>query len=44
MGFDIGVTDKGFKYMEINSHPEIDYLQMYRPFLLICLQKNILNP
>lgn len=31
MGFDIGVTDKGFKCMEINSHPGIDYVQMYRP-------------
>lgn len=31
MGFDIGVTDKGFKCMEINSHPGIGYVQMYRP-------------
>ena len=33
MGFDIGITDKGIKIMEINSHPGIKYMQIYRPFL-----------
>lgn len=32
MGFDIGVTDKGFKCMEINSHPGIGHMQLYHPF------------
>ena len=34
MGFDIGVTDKGFKCMEINSHPGIKYMQIFRPLFL----------
>ncbi|MBR1764096.1 MAG: hypothetical protein IJ746_01745 [Ruminococcus sp.] len=33
MGFDIGVTDKGFKCMEINSHPGIGHMQLFHPFL-----------
>lgn len=33
MGFDIGVTDKGFKCMEINTHPGIKYMQIFRPLL-----------
>lgn len=33
MGFDIGVTDKGFKCMEINSHPGIMYDQMFNPWM-----------
>ena len=33
MGFDIGVTDNGFKLMEINSHPGIKYMQIFKPFL-----------
>ena len=32
MGFDIGLTDRGPKIMEINSHPGIGYLQMFRGF------------
>ncbi len=31
MGFDIGVTDAGFKCMEINSHPGIKYMQIFKP-------------
>ena len=34
LGFDIGVTDKGFKCMEINTHPGIKYMQILRPFLI----------
>lgn len=34
LGFDIGVTDKGFKCMEINSHPGIKYLQIFNPLML----------
>lgn len=33
MGFDICVTDKGFKCLEINSHPGIKYMQVFKPFL-----------
>lgn len=33
LGFDIGVTDKGFKCMEINSHPGIKYMQIFKPLL-----------
>lgn len=33
MGFDIGVTNKGFKCMEINSHPGIKYMQIFKPLL-----------
>lgn len=33
MGFDIGITDNGFKCMEINSHPGIKYMQIFRPLL-----------
>lgn len=29
MGFDIGITDDGFKCMEINSHPGIKYMQIF---------------
>lgn len=31
LGFDIGVTDKGFKCMEINTHPGIKYMQVFHP-------------
>ncbi len=30
LGFDIGVTDHGFKCMEINTHPGIKYMQIFR--------------
>lgn len=30
MGFDIGVSEDGFKCMEINTHPGIGHMQMYR--------------
>ena len=30
MGFDIGITDNGFKCMEINSHPGIKYMQIFK--------------
>lgn len=33
LGFDIGVTDKGFKCMEINTHPGIKYMQTFKPLL-----------
>ena len=33
MGFDIGITDEGFKCMEINSHPGIKYMQVFAPLL-----------
>lgn len=32
MGFDIGITDTGFKIMEINSHPGINTSQVFCPF------------
>lgn len=32
LGFDIGVTEDGFKCMEINSHPGIKYMQIFKPF------------
>ncbi len=31
MGFDIGVTETGFKCMEINTHPGIGYMQLFKP-------------
>ena len=34
MGFDIGITKDGFKCMEINSHPGIKYMQIFKPLLL----------
>lgn len=33
LGFDIGITDSGFKCMEINSHPGIKYMQIFHPFM-----------
>ena len=33
MGYDIIVTDDGFKIIEINSHSSIDYFQAYQPLL-----------
>lgn len=33
LGFDVGVTDRGFKFMEINSHPGIKYLQIFNPLM-----------
>lgn len=33
MGFDIGITNKGFKCMEINTHPGIKYLQVFKPLM-----------
>lgn len=33
MGFDIGITNNGFKCMEINSHPGIKYMQIFTPLL-----------
>lgn len=33
MGFDIGITDDGFKIMEINSHPGLAIPQLFRPYL-----------
>lgn len=30
LGFDIGVTIDGFKCMEINTHPGIGYMQMFK--------------
>lgn len=32
MGFDFGVTDSGYKIMEINSHPGINTSQVREPF------------
>lgn len=32
MGFDVGITEFGFKLMEVNSHPGIGYLQAYESF------------
>lgn len=32
LGFDIGITDNGFKCMEINTHPGIKYMQIFEPF------------
>lgn len=33
MGFDIGMTDKGFKIMEINTHPGIEFGQLMCPIM-----------
>ena len=33
LGFDIGITDKGPRLMEINSHSGIKYLQVYKPLM-----------
>ena len=30
LGFDIGVTNNGFKCMEINTHPGVKYMQIFR--------------
>ena len=30
LGFDIGVTEHGFKCMEINTHPGIKYMQIFK--------------
>lgn len=32
LGFDIGITDNGFKCMEINTHSGIKYMQIFKPF------------
>ena len=34
MGFDFGVTNDGYKLMEINSHPGINTSQTREPFFL----------
>lgn len=34
MGFDIGITDEGFKCMEINSFPGIKYMQIVKPLMV----------
>lgn len=46
MGFDIGVTDKGFRMMEINTHPGIGGFQYYRsmysdPFVNAYFEKKL---
>ncbi len=33
MGFDIGIAENGFQCMEINSHPGIKYMQVYKPLM-----------
>ena len=33
LGFDLGITDKGPKLMEINSHPGIEYVQLHKPLM-----------
>ena len=33
LGFDLGLTDKGPKLMEINSHPGIEYVQLHKPLM-----------
>ena len=33
LGFDIGITENGFKCMEINTHPGIKYMQIFKPLL-----------
>ena len=33
MGFDIGITEDGFKLMEINSHPGHVLPQIFHPLL-----------
>lgn len=30
IGFDLGITDKGVKLMEINTHPGIKYMQIFK--------------
>lgn len=31
LGFDIGITENGIKCMEVNSHPGIKYMQIFKP-------------
>ena len=33
MGFDVGITSKGIKIMEINTHPGIKYMQVFESLL-----------
>lgn len=33
LGFDLGITDKGPKLMEINSHPGVEYVQLHKPLM-----------
>lgn len=32
LGYDVGITDRGVKLMEINSHSGCKYLQVFRPY------------
>lgn len=34
LGFDIGITDNGFKLMEVNTHPGIKYMQIFAPLFI----------
>lgn len=40
IGFDIGITDKGFKIMEINTHPGIEFGQLMCPIMKHPIYKN----
>lgn len=43
MGWDIVITDDGFKIVEINSHPELNYTQCYLPMYENKYNKNLFN-
>ena len=30
IGFDFGITDNGIKLMEVNTHPGIKYMQVFK--------------
>lgn len=43
MGFDVCMSSQGFKIMEINSHPGISYLQVYKSLLADAEFKNYIS-
>jgi hypothetical protein len=42
-GYDIAITDTGFKILEINSHQSIGFIQKYNPFFTNELSKIFFN-
>jgi hypothetical protein len=34
MGYDVAITDNGFKIIDVNSHQDIDWFQWYYPLLI----------
>jgi hypothetical protein len=43
MGYDVIITEEGFKIIEINSHPGIDYFQTEHPYLRDELTRDFFN-